>query len=226
MIEASGKMGGMGTDQPLISVDVVPVYYDRGTRTMQVWLGDRLFDPFKGAPALPGVLLGHELLDAAAYRALDSKLAASQTDVTCLGDVGVFDNPNRDPRGPTLSIGKFAVLSDRYAPTRRQHQAPMVRKARLPFDHTHIVTAAARVLADQLLGSRDVTRAILGERFSTKDLVAVYRQLRQRGHADRSEVDVANLQRKLRSTGWVVKDGSEPASGEAGRPATMWKFTN
>lgn len=214
-------------DQPLVSVDVVPVRYDHARANVEVLLGRRIYEPHLGEFALPGVLLGHERIDEAAVRALRSKLGVAADQVRLLGGVEVFDNPDRDPRGPTLSIARYAVIDDDYRP-RPEHHAAVALSAvdALPFDHDRIVTRAAEVLAKDLWADRAVAAALLGPRFATSDLREVYTQLLTRAHGDRApHVDPANLLRRLRGTGWVHQVATAD-TGRGGRPPTVWEWND
>lgn len=212
-------------DQPLVSVDVVPVRYDHAGGTVEVLLGRRIYEPHLDEFALPGVLLGHERIDEAAMRALDTKLGVTDSQVRVLGGVAVFDNPDRDPRGPTLSIARYAVVDDAYRPQPEHHAAVALSAVGvLPFDHGRIVTRAAEVLAKELWVDRVVAAALLGPRFATSDVRAAYTQLLARAHGDRApRVDPANLLRRLRGTGWVHQVATAE-TGRGGRPPTVWEW--
>lgn len=213
-------------DQPLISIDVVAVRYEPGRQALQVWLGRRVFEPYIDEFALPGVLLRHERIADAAQRALTTKLGAQPPHTLWLGDVGVFDNPDRDPRGPTLSISKFAVLSGAYTPEPGRHTAVDLTSARrLPFDHDHIVDRAAAVLAEKLWSEKLVAQALLGGRFSTRDVAGIQRQLLERGSpTDPPTIDAANLLRHLKKTGWVRRVDTGTSTKAGGRPPTVWEW--
>lgn len=229
-----------GEGQPLISVDVVPLVLDREQQRLVVIAGDRLYEPHAGVPALPGVLLGHERVDDAAKRALETKIHASptwsprETRLTFLGDAGVFDNPDRDPRGPTLSIAKIATLGavpehesvhaialGRFAPAAQPNgEAERV----LPFDHDRIVQAAAEIASMRVWSDRRFAQGLLGGHFSTRDLLTVLRALAEVTGA--GDPDPANAQRRLRGTGWVAqsKHPAPRVSAAAGRPPLMWHW--
>jgi ADP-ribose pyrophosphatase YjhB (NUDIX family) len=83
----------------LVSVDVLAVRMaDAEVRFATI---ERAADPYAGWDALPGVLLLEgERLAEAGRRALVSKAGLAPT---AIGQLVVFDEPNRDPRGATLS---------------------------------------------------------------------------------------------------------------------------
>ena len=92
-----------------MSVDVLALRFDRTTRRIELGIAARAQDPFRGQLALPGVLLGlGERLQDAAMRALTGKLGVPTDSVRGIGQLVTFDKPNRDPRGPTLSVAMWA----------------------------------------------------------------------------------------------------------------------
>ena len=91
----------------LVSVDVLALRYNPQLRRVEMATKPRTTEPFLGKPALPGVLLQEgERLAAAAHRAVTTKVGF---DVSALGQLTVFDQPNRDPRGYSLSVAMWAV---------------------------------------------------------------------------------------------------------------------
>ena len=98
----------------LVSVDVLALHFDRTSRQVKLGVTIRQWAPFAGQPALPGVLLGDgERLKDAALRALTGKLQLAPATVSGIGQVVTFDEPNRDPRGPTLSVAMWAGVIGR-----------------------------------------------------------------------------------------------------------------
>jgi 8-oxo-dGTP diphosphatase len=98
-------------------------------------------DPFRGMPALPGgfVELGETTLEAVVREVREE--TGLETRVTRL--VGVFSDPNRDPRGHTVGIaysleaigGRLGAGSDAEAIILVDPQEP----PRMAFDHNEIV---------------------------------------------------------------------------------------
>lgn len=223
---------------PNISVDVVPVLLDAATGNFSVVLGKRIYEPFLGEYALPGVLLTpHERLDEAAYRALKTKVLVDEEAVEAIIDLGTFDNPDRDPRGATVSIAKLAILKSgySYANSDDVETFPIDTLANgnaLPFDHNTIVSAAATLISEKLLFSKVLTRALLGEVFSTKTLRSALKQLQSVDTAeDMRTLDLSNLTRQLKGSGWfsTVEPTVETISLSStttsrGRPANNWTW--
>ncbi|MEU6560699.1 NUDIX hydrolase [Nocardia nova] len=99
--------------QSAVSLDVVALRFGADDPTVTFGVAPRRWDPFAGALALPGVLLGRgERLDAAARRAVHDKLGIPHEEIRAAGQLVTFDEPHRDPRGPTLSIAMWAVLGE------------------------------------------------------------------------------------------------------------------
>ena len=124
---------------PALTVDVI-IEYDDGS----IILIERGNDPFKGSLALPGgfVEYGETVESAAAREAREE----TGLEVELVGLVGVYSDPNRDPRGHTVSVvfrgkvtgGEMAADTD---------AADVVRTADyfarpLAFDHEQILTDA------------------------------------------------------------------------------------
>lgn len=219
---------------PNISVDVVPVILDPATGTLEVVLGRRIFEPNLGEFALPGVLLTpHERLNEAAYRALEKKLGVLEANVAELIDLGTFDNPDRDPRGATVAIAKLAVITavpEADNVTRVRIEDIANDSYALPFDHNSIVVAASNLLAEKMLFNKAITKAILGNTFTTKTLRNVLVQLQETEHGENIIFDASNLTRQLKGTKWVemVEDKetvtSLTASTSRGRPSRVWTW--
>lgn len=93
-------------------------------------------------------------------------------------EAGVFDDFERDERGPTLSIARVVIL-DANTPMAdpRVRLVPLENLPELPFDHRAIVAKAATVLLDSLWIHLDTTRALLGDTFDTVELIARKKEL-------------------------------------------------
>jgi 8-oxo-dGTP diphosphatase len=84
---------------PPLAADVVAL---AGDPPRSVLLVQRRFPPFQGSWALPGgfVETGERMAQAAA-RELAEETGVEAGELTLLG---VYDDPGRDPRGPTVSV--------------------------------------------------------------------------------------------------------------------------
>jgi 8-oxo-dGTP diphosphatase len=192
---------------PNISVDVVPVIVNESTNQLEVIIGRRIFEPYLNEFALPGVLLTpHERLDEAARRALKVKTGVDNQFINGIYDLGTFDNPDRDPRGATVSIAKLVVVDSSFVPLSDNTlmvplQDFITDERQLPFDHNTIIAAAAAMFAEKFLSSKAFTRVILGSRFTTSVVRGLLTQMNTID-SDHS-YDLSNLTRQLKSTGWV-----------------------
>lgn len=204
--------------QPLVSIDVVPVWVEDGQA--QFGLGVRKYEPFKGVLALPGVLMGHERSGEAAARALSTKVGIEPSGVLAVRDVGVFDSAERDPRGPTMSIAKVAVLATTAAAaaveqgTMTAHLLAEAQVDSLPFDHARIAVEARKTLAAALWSDPAVLRALLGDGFSTSEAVALESGLTGGG------ADLSNMRRRLAAVPGLLSGPG--VRGKTGRPSTSW----
>ncbi|MBC9927291.1 NUDIX hydrolase [Leucobacter sp. cx-169] len=196
-------------DQPLVSVDVVAVRWDGGA--LRYAIHHRKFEPFLGELALPGVLLlPGESLEAAARRAVSAKLGLPDTSIRHVTQFGAFDETNRDPRGATIAIGHLAFLTD--GPDGEATWVDFTDTAvPLPFDHNTIVTAAWDSLRSRVWIDWPVTRALLGEGFTTGQVITLATLL------DHMPYQVSNLARWLAGTGHIEK------AGMRGRD-TVWRW--
>lgn len=206
--------------QPLVSIDTVPLVLRDGH--WSVILGIRELEPYAGLAALPGVLLRPmERLEEAALRALSTKVNVSEESVLFLMNTGAFDNPDRDPRGPTLSIAHVAVIDPEDEPEGVVHHL-LTGNADLPFDHSAIVMSAAKAVLDALWINEPLTRALLGEKFSTADVARLMRELSV--SASENEPDTSNLGRELAKNPRLVKADVPAAPTGKGRPAAAWSW--
>lgn len=218
-------------EQPLISIDVVPLRFvkrdGKTAASLQVATAARIFEPYLGTQALPGVLLGaHETASEAAYRALAAKLGVDKSAVVRLTQFGVFDNSNRDPRGATLSIAFLAVIKPTAETNGVWHTVtnthvseatglPSVIEATLPFDHNDIINQAKIWTATNLWSNAELTASLLDDEFATADAYALTTILR--GEA---QVDATNFNRFLRA--YATQSGT--AVGGRGRRSSSWRF--
>jgi len=201
----------------VVSVDVVALAYERENRQILLGVHHRAAPPFEGELALPGVVLrSGERLERAASRAI-AKLGLPSPG-QALGQLRTFDEPSRDPRGPSLSVAMWAA----YPPETLAHPGPvwlpLYSTDHLAFDHDEIVADGRRILAGMLWRDLTFTRALTGDQFTATDAVAITAQL-----TDRS-VHRANLNRELGKLDGLTEAGLAPASG--GRPPKIWRWAS
>lgn len=201
-------------ENPMLAVDVVALrLIERG---LTIGVAPRHFEPCKGELALPGVLMvtGETVLDAAS-RALQTKLGVGSGGVGFLGKGRVYDTPDRDERGPTVSVGCVAVVYD--AGDRGTVWVPTTGVPPLPFDHNAIVQATLEDILRDLWLDRDLLKALLGETFTTVDAAAVVQLL------SGAVPYGSTLRRQLANAQFLEARAAAPTSGR-GRPPTAWGF--
>jgi ADP-ribose pyrophosphatase YjhB (NUDIX family) len=192
----------------LVSVDVLAVRMaDAEVRFATI---ERAADPYAGWDALPGVLLLEgERLAEAGRRALVSKAGLAPT---AIGQLVVFDEPNRDPRGATLSAALWAVVSAGDAPPVTWRSFDDI--GHLAFDHHDIVVRCRPILARLLWNDVDYTRALMGETFTVGEALGATTSL----HG--LTPDRGNLNKKLASVPGLVHAGHGTGRG---RPS-LWRW--
>jgi len=137
-------------ERPVLAVDAVVIATSRVLFTTHVLFIKRKYDPFKDTWAFPG---GHvdkgERLEDAVSRELEEetglKIAPEK-----FNQVGAFAEPDRDPRGRTVSVAfrTFIEYTDELpkvegaddAKEARWIQYPLVDDVELAFDHRLILT--------------------------------------------------------------------------------------
>lgn len=130
---------------PAIAVDCV--IFDREGNLLVI---ERKNEPYKGKYALPGGFVEYgETVETAARRELREETGLKVGQIHL---VGVYSDPQRDPRGHTISVAYVAVATRR-ARVRGGDDAASAefvkgwRTLKLAFDHTAIVRDALKVIA-------------------------------------------------------------------------------
>jgi 8-oxo-dGTP diphosphatase len=134
--------------RPAVTVDVVIVTRER---TPRVLLIRRKKPPFAGAWALPGGFVEmDEPLEAAARRELHEETGVAADELTQLH---TFGDPDRDPRGRTISVVYLARVNAKKLRPKAADDAAEVGwfplaapPAELAFDHAAILEHARRGL--------------------------------------------------------------------------------
>lgn len=197
----------------MVSVDVLALRYDPIEREVQIAVATRVKEPFLGQESLPGVVLwqGERLADAA-RRAVATKLGLP---LIALGQLAVFDEPTRDPRGATLSVAMWGVAQD--AGSEKAHWYPLGGLPHLAFDHDAIVAVCRPLLNEKLWRDLAFTKALTGRQFPVSAAVAMTRSLS--GMAP----DRGNLNRRLASVRGLAVSHRRVVLGR-GRPGTLWEW--
>ncbi len=212
-------------DQPLIAIDVVPMSFT-ASDGLRVATARRSYDPYAGLEALPGVLLdGAELLADGARRALRTKTGIDAAAVQHLAQIGAFDGPDRDPRSAAISVAFVAVAAPptgggpaiwRRTTVRRR---PDQDDPSLPFDHDAIIAAALDHVRTRIWRDLPLTRALLGETFTTSDAALLQAELTG------VTPDPGNTNRALRTNPALVRaDAAAATAPRGGRPPASWTW--
>ena len=203
--------------QSAVSLDVLALRFGPDDETVHLGITSRQAPPFSGQLALPGVLLarGARLADDA-HRAVTTKLGIPSPYIRAVGQLITFDAPNRDPRGPTLSIAMWAVCTPADSSA---DWVPLDAVPPLAFDHNRIVADCRPLLAAKLWSDLTLTRALLGDPFSATRAVSATAALRG------DPPNPANLNRLMASIPTLSRTPDRLRSRPTGRPATLWTWT-
>ncbi|MET8654698.1 MULTISPECIES: NUDIX hydrolase [Nocardia] len=203
-------------EQSVVSVDVVTLRFWPDDPGVTVGVAAREHEPFTGELALPGVLLGRgERLVLAARRAVNTKLGVPEAAIGAVGQLVTFDEPNRDPRGPTLSIAMWAVVGIHEGPAR---WVSFDDVPPLAFDHNRIVEAARGHLSRLLWKDLPFTKALAGAEFPATRAVDISTALLG------ARPDPANLNRTLAAIPGLERTTERRRTKATGRPAAVWAF--
>lgn len=206
-------------EQSAVSVDVLALRYDLNDRTLLLAVHTRQWEPFTGEPALPGVLLTRgERLSDAARRALATKAGLAAAAIAEVGQLATYDEPNRDPRGPTLSLSMWASLHSDATLSGAAQWVDIRTVPELAFDHNRIIAESKPALAQLLWRNREFTQALTGQTFPVADAIAITKALTGQSP------DRGNLNRHLRTTAGLRRTAEVRQVHGVGRPSSMWAW--
>ncbi len=197
-----------------VSVDALTLRYNADARRVEFAVSRRVGEPYAGELALPGVTLweGERLADAA-VRAVRSKLGLG---VRGQGQLTVFDEPHRDPRGATLSVVLWAVAEPgEAADSVEWHTFDDV--PHLAFDHNQMVAVGRPLLIDRLWRNEAFTRALTGPEFPVSTAVSLTWSLVG------APPDRGNLNRRLSGIPGLRVSSRKVVLGR-GRPGSLWEW--
>lgn len=203
---------------PIIcTVDVVLMALQDGA--LNVVLLKRQNEPFAGALALPGGYI-HAQEDATAWDAA-ARVLRDKTGIASpyLEQLATYSGADRDPRGWSVSIVYYALVSAELLPTDRKdlQLAPVSDLPPLPFDHQDIVALAVeRVRAKSLYSSLPVY--LCGERMTLPRLQTVYEAVLG------EPINKVSFRRKIDELGMLEPIAGEQETGAAHRPAQVYRL--
>jgi 8-oxo-dGTP diphosphatase len=204
--------------QSAVSIDVVALRFWHDDDTVMLGIARRERGPYRGRLALPGVLLrrGARLADDG-RRAIVTKLGVPAAAILAVGQLVTFDEPNRDPRGPTLSIAMWAVIGE-HADKTAALWVPLDESPILAFDHNRIIDESRALLAAKLWTDLAFTRALIGTRFPATRAVKLTAVLRG------GRPDPGNLNRAMSLLPGLHRTDERVRVKSTGRPAAVWAF--
>jgi len=202
----------------VLAVDVVIFTVEH--RALEVLLIKMKKHPFEKDWALPGGLVRpDESVEAAAERHLLEKTGVKNT---LLEQLHTFGRVNRDPFGRVVSVGHFALISNsgiRLSTGSEYEGVSWFKVSRLPslaYDHREMLNMALNKLRDRVRFS-NIVYGLLPREFSLADLQKTYEIILGK------KLDKRNFRKKIMSLRVIEKTGRK-VSGQASRPAALYKF--
>lgn len=204
----------------IVTVDVVLMTVDLASDVangLRVGLMKRPNEPFKGSYALPGGYVHADEdgnTESAARRVLKSKIGV---EVPYLEQLATFSGPSRDPRGWSLSVCYFALVSPEVmAHWPAADVAAVDRLPTLAFDHADLVAAAvARVRSKSAYSA--LPAFMLPPTFTLAELQEIYERLLG------NRLDKSSFRRKLHDLDFVEEVPGAFKGGHR-RPAQIYRL--
>lgn len=203
-----------------VAVDVACFALRNGRLT--ILLVRREAAPFADSWALPGgIVRGRERLDAAAARLLAERTGLR---AAYLEQLYTFDDPDRDPRGRTLSVAYYALLTPEEDGAARAGRAVGALDWRavddlppLAFDHARIAAYARQRLA-QKIAYAPLAFLLLPDHFTIGDLRRVHEAIEGREYTH-----LSNFQTLMRSR-WDLLRVPGEFDRRSKRPAQRYRY--
>lgn len=206
--------------RPSVTVDVVIFTIENDS--LQALLIQRNNMPFKDFSALPGGFLQKdETSEEAARRILKDKAGIEKVYIEQLF---TFDDINRDPRGPVISITYFAIAPKdqikitESLKTETPRFIPITHLPKLAFDHKKIIEYAIERLQSKLEYT-NIAYSLLPKEFTLTELQKIYEVGLGR------EMDKRNFRKKFIQL-QLIKDTGKFSKGGRQRPARLFTFIN
>lgn len=205
--------------KPSVTVDIVLFSFNRGA--LRVLLIKRNREPFKNHWALPGGFVNqNERLEDAAARELFEETGLKDI---YLEQLYTFGDPGRDPRGWTISVAYFAIVSTDLS--HKIHAGDDAAAAAwfdvyqlpsLAFDHERIIRYALQRLRYKLEYT-GLGFLLLPREFTLSQLQNVYEIILQ------EKLDKRNFRKKILSLD-VIEETGKMQHGDH-RPAKLYRFS-
>lgn len=204
--------------RPSLTVDCVVFGFDEGD--LKVALIRRGIEPFKGKWALPGGFVKmEETLEAAAKRELAEETGLKEV---YLEQLYTFGEPERDPRGRTVSVAYYALVSLHGRALEASTDAAEVawfsveELPTLAFDHAGIVKVAVTRLRGKVRYA-PIGFELLPARFTLSQLQHLYETILGR------ELDKRNFRKKILGMD-ILKETDEIERDVSHRAARLYCF--
>jgi 8-oxo-dGTP diphosphatase len=178
--------------RPAVATDCIIFGFDG--EQLNVLLVKRKHDPFKGFWAIPGGFVEeNETCEDAAKRELKEETGLET--VSPIELVGVFSNPNRDPRERVISVAYYTLIKKNDAvkgsdDAEEAEWFPLKKLPKLAFDHQKILQSAKSMLSYNI-SFKPIGMNILPEYFSLMEIHKLYEAILS------TNINIRTLQRKL-----------------------------
>jgi 8-oxo-dGTP diphosphatase len=203
-----------------VAVDAVVFGYT-SKEGLSVLLIKRRIEPFKGAWALPGGLVGDdESLEHAVQRELKEETGVN---INYLEQLYSFGKPDRDPRNRVISITYYGLVKPDAFELKADTDAADVawfNIKNLPqpaFDHNEIIGVARERLKNKIL-YQPIGFELLEEKFPFSELEKLYMAVLDR------PIDRRNFKKKVLKYGFMEETAEKQALDGAGRPGNLFRF--
>lgn len=205
---------------PTLTVDAV--IFELIDNQLNVLLIQRNNEPLKGKWALPGgyIAASTTTMQALENRVLKPKVGIDPKQLPFIEQLYVFDEVDRDPRGPSVSITYLALGHDLKLDDSGQAQTPTFFPVHslpgLAFDHEAIVRYAHERLQSRIIATSAIY-ALLPRDFTLTQLQQAYEAVL--GHP----IDKRNFRKKFLSFG-LIESSDKYFQDGAHRPALLYHF--
>ncbi|MFN7119002.1 MAG: NUDIX hydrolase [Saprospiraceae bacterium] len=205
--------------RPALTVDCVIFGLDESSK-LKVLLIQRKNEPFQGFWALPGGFVDmDENLEQSALRELEEETGVTNVFIEQLY---TFGEPDRDPRGRTVSVTYFALVNLAEHPVNAAsdaQQANWYEIDNLPplaFDHDHILQVAINRLRAKVR-YQPIGFELLPEQFTLSQLQKLYETI-----LGVKKLNKRNFRTRILKMDVLKEVGKQ--EGVAHRPAVLYSF--
>ncbi len=206
--------------RPALTVDCVIFGLDESSK-LKVLLIQRGGEPYKNCWALPGGFVDMaENLEQSALRELEEETGVKNVFIEQLY---TFGEPNRDPRGRTVSVGYFALVNLAEHPVQASSDAQQAQwfeiddMPSLAFDHDHILQVAINRLRAKVR-YQPIGFELLPEQFTLSQLQKLYETIL----GVKEPLNKRNFRTRILKMGVLKEVGKQ--EGVAHRPAVLYSF--